>query len=211
MGEAEVAEEVAEEAEVAEEVAEETKVAEEVAEEAEVAEEVAEEAEVAEEPAFVAPEKPSGPDANVAILSSLESKGEEELTQVEKDIIAAKARQAKFNNDSDEATPFRISDELKRRLRAQRFGAITVPAKRRKGNDGNPASTTVAMEEVPVDDEEAKKRAARAARFGGQPGEPIPTKAEEPVTEEPVTEEPATEEPATEEPATEEPVVAAAE
>merc|ERR1712080_27477 len=110
--------------------------------------------------------------------------------------------QAKFNNDSDEATPFRISDELKRRLRAQRFGPIQVPAKRRKVND------TVAMEEVPVDDEEAKKRAARAARFGGQPGEPIPLKAEEPATEEVATEEVATD-PATEEPATEEPVAAA--
>merc|ERR1712110_691063 len=127
----------------------------------------------------------------VAILAKIGGKSEDELSQVEKDIIAAKARSEKFNS-GDEAKAFRISDELKRRLRAQRFGPLPT-AKRQKKGEAKPKSV---MEEIPVDDVEQKKRAARAARFGG---EPIPM-AEEPAAEEPAAEEPATEEPAAEEP-----------
>merc|ERR1712113_1288729 len=91
--------------------------------------EVAAEMEAEKEEAVSPPKKPSGPNAQVAILSKLEAKEENELTQVEKDIMAAKARSAKFGKKASES--FHISDELKRRLRAERFG-LSPASKRQK-------------------------------------------------------------------------------
>lgn len=218
------AEEVVEEAEVAEEVAEEAEVAEEVEAEAEaeveVEVEVEAEAEVeveaepeaaAEEPAameevstFVVEGPPSGPNAQDAILNKLDAKDEGDLTSVEKDIVAARARNDKFTSDGADVVTFKISDELKRKLRAERFGPITVFDNRRKNKKAKISED--------VDESERKRRDARALRFtsGLKPAEEVATEevaeeaTEEVAVEEVPTEEVAVEEVATEEVATEE-------
>merc|ERR1712233_285042 len=165
------AEEGAEDAEMAEEAVEATEEAtEEAAEEAteEATEEAMETEETVEEPAkFVVTGPPSGPKAEIAIITKLQNKSEEDLTSVERDILAAHARQDKFSTGED--TNFKISDELKRKLRAQRFGPVVLDNPRRKKARMSDA----------VDDEERRKREARAARFSftGQPDEK-PTEAE---------------------------------
>merc|ERR1712080_786122 len=123
------------------------------------AEEVEEEKESAE---FVIPEgEPSGPKAGEIIIQRLEAKDEDELTTVERDILAAKARTSKFSTDGVEET-FEVSEAHKRKLREQRFGPM--PKRGRVSLSGEEKISE-------VDEEEQKKRDARASRFG-QPEAP---------------------------------------
>jgi len=135
--------------------------------EAEEEEEEEEEDEKKEsEDTFEVPDVISGPDAQATILAKLESKNADELTPVEQDILSAKARNAKFTANGEAPKEFEISEEARRKLREQRFGPITVPfgKKRNIGTKGLGGIKKPKMTEV-IDDEEKKKRDARATRF----------------------------------------------
>jgi len=137
----------------------EAEVEEEVEEEVEAEAEAEAEVEVEAEAEKIIIKEPSGPKAGEIILQRLEAKNEEDLTQVEKDILAAKARNAKFA--SEEAT-FTVSEGHKRKLRAQRFGPMPVTKKTKfEAKFENKKE-----EKEVVDDDEQKKRNARASRFG---------------------------------------------
>lgn len=118
--------------------------------------------------------------AQDTILAKLDAKDESELTTIEKDILAARERNDKFSGEESEKGAFQISDDLRKKMRAQRFGPITTPAKsgRKRSARTSPGEDEGAKKakistDVAVDEDELKKRNARNERFSftGQPGE----------------------------------------